>query len=144
MSLNICIYLYLEILTPLYWTCPITTQIKSNPIFHLQDSSFLGYLLRSVDLSPQTILIFFFFLECCNIQRYFGVVYMITFRKRAWKWEREMVGYWGQEEQWVAKNDKQVGSDTTMAVYPPIFFFLSFCYFFGPLLQHMEVHRLGV
>ena len=24
------------------------------------------------------------------------------------------------------------------------FFFLSFCYFFGPLLQHMELPRLGV
>ena len=25
-----------------------------------------------------------------------------------------------------------------------VFLFLSFCYFFGPLLRHMEVPRLGV
>ena len=39
----------------------------------------------------------------------------------------------------------ETGTWVTMLLLLFFFFvFLSFCYFFGPLLQHMEVPRLGV
>ena len=38
--------------------------------------------------------------------------------------------------------DKEEGADLETSFI--LFYFLSFCYFFGPLPRHMEVPRLGV
>lgn len=93
--------------------------LKWNQSYLLPSRLIIFWLPFQKYLSPTTIL-FILFWECWNIQRYHWVVYMITFRRREWKWKREVVGCWGWEEQWVAENDKQVGFDTRVVFYPPI------------------------
>ena len=45
-------------------------------------------------------------------------------------------------ERWMKQVRKMLGEECPLLYL--FFFFLSFCYFFGPLLRHMEVPRLGV